>query len=82
MNANMFIGAILASIVIIMCLYNNSKYYLNIHTLVRYKIVKEGYGRALDTGKYEYYYVLKDGKGSEVCVFMNELKRNFIKVIY
>ena len=40
------------SIIFIMCLYNNSKYYLNIHTLVRYKIVKEGYAKAIDTNKY------------------------------
>lgn len=82
MNAYMFTIVLLTSIIFIMCLYNNSKYYLNIHTLVRYKIVKEGYAKAIDTNKYEYYYLLKDGEGNEVCVFINELKRNFVKVIY
>lgn len=82
MNACMFVIALLISIIIIMCLYNNSKYYIDIHTGTRYKIIKEGYGKRLDINKYEYYYVLKDGKGSEVCVFINELKRNYIKVIF
>lgn len=82
MNGYVFVMALLISIVILMCLYNNSKYYINIHTGTRYKIVKEGYAKAIDTHKYEYYYILKDGNGTEMCVFINELKRNFVKVIF
>ena len=82
MNIYIFIMSLLIGIIIIMFIYHNSKYYIDIHTGTRYKIIKEGYGKTIGINKYEYYYMLTDENGNEVCVFINELKRDFIKVIF